>query len=560
MRSCRILCLVLCAIAAGAATSTWLDLVAPVMTPAEKKLYLSLSPEARGKFEEDFWSGKAITGEEYFKRIQYVDSAFGSSKPASGANTDPGRVYLALGPPTKVTRLPSSRIFVPLEIWYYDVVPGVLNTELRLIFYQKNSMGLPRLYSPTADTIRALLVPQAATRSMFGPNDQISESDIRNILKVPPAEDEVVSAAVNVATGIRFTGNDEILGQISSPEAILRRPPETRVHSRFMVSRPKLDMLVTPSGYGGSQVDFRLETSAQRQVDVEVLQDSVTVYQNRLQLKFSKAPAIEYTHRLDLLPGAYQAVFTVDGKSFPYSLVVKEQAALSEIFRTDPGTDVSRRQTPFEFEGQQLHLNPYGTVAAVALASPGKVTWMLRRGAEVLWRSITDGQQFARVELPSAGLAPGAYQLEAVSADASRSTEFVLAKEPRESPELTAISFNANLAPALRYALVGHQWLLRGKLDEARKSLDASLSKGATADAMVELARVDVMAGRLDDARDRVRRVLASQPNDFQALSVLAYIETKFQDYLVAAELYRRALAVQDSPALRVALAKLPKE
>jgi Tfp pilus assembly protein PilF len=77
---------------------------------------------------------------------------------------------------------------------------------------------------------------------------------------------------------------------------------------------------------------------------------------------------------------------------------------------------------------------------------------------------------------------------------------------------------------------------------------------------MVELARVDVMAGRLDDARDRVRRVLASQPNDFQALSVLAYIETKFQDYLVAAELYRRALAVQDSPALRVALAKLPKE
>ena len=147
----------------AAQSTTWLDLVSPILTSAEKKAYLSLSPSARENFEETFWSGKTITAEEYFKRIQFVDSQFGSSKPASGANTDPGRVYLALGPPTKITRLPSSRIFVPMEIWYYDVVPGILNTELRLIFYQKNSIGLPKLYSPTVDTIRALLIPQAAT-------------------------------------------------------------------------------------------------------------------------------------------------------------------------------------------------------------------------------------------------------------------------------------------------------------------------------------------------------------------------------------------------------------
>ena len=99
---------------------------------------------------------------------------------------------------------------------------------------------------------------------------------------------------------------------------------------------------------------------------------------------------------------------------------------------------------------------------------------------------------------------------------------------------------------------------MRGNLDEARKHLEASLSQGATTDAQVELARVDALAGRLDEARDRVRRVLADRPNDFQGLAVLAYIETKFQDYTVAADLYRRALAVQDSPALRTALAKLP--
>jgi len=41
--------------------------------------------------------------------------------------------------------------------------------------------------------------------------------------------------------------------------------------------------------------------------------------------------------------------------------------------------------------------------------------------------------------------------------------------------------------------------------------------------------------------------------------SVFAYIETRFRDYAVAAELYR-ALAVQESPVVRAALAKLPVE
>jgi hypothetical protein len=233
---------------------------------------------------------------------------------------------------------------------------------------------------------------------------------------------------------------------------------------------------------------------------------------------------------------------------------------MSEIVRTDEGTDVDHRQTPFEFEGKQFHLNANGKFAVVALPRPGKVKWIVRRGAELLWKSTTDATQFATVELPSTNLVPGTYQLEAVTDTDARTTEFVVSKATRETPEVAVISFNANLAPALRLAFVGHQWLMRGKLDEARKSLDASISKGATAESQIELARVDVLASRLDEARDRVRRVLAARPNDFQALSVLAYIETKFQDYQVAADLYRRALALQDSPALRAALTQLPKQ
>ncbi len=306
-------------------------------------------------------------------------------------------------------------------------------------------------------------------------------------------------------------------------------------------------------------MDLQLETSAQRQINFEVLDDSVTVYQNQTQLNFSKSQPIEYTHRLDLLPGSYQVMFTVDGKTYGYPLRVKEQIVMSEIFRTGSGTPVIRRQTPFEFEGKQLHLDANGKYAAVVLSRPEKVIWMLRRGAEVLWRSVSDAEAFATVELPTTGLAPGTYQLEAVTANDSRTAEFVMTRENTDVPEATSISFNANLAPALRFAAIGHQWLLRGNLAEARKSLDASISKGVTRETEVELARVDALAGRLDEARERARRLLAARPDDFQALSVLAYVETKFQDYAVAAELYRRALAVQDSPALRAALSHLPK-
>lgn len=543
-----------------AQSGTWFDLVSPILTAPEKKAYFKLSPSDREAFEENFFKNKSISADEYFRRVQYVDAMFGSSKPASGANTDPGRVYLALGAPTKITHLPSSRIFVPLDIWYYDVVPGILNTELRLIFYQKNSVGLPKLYSPTVETIRALLIPQAATDGMFGPNDDITENDIRNNLNVPPAEDEVISAAVNIATGIKYSGNDQILGQITSPEALLRKPPETRVTSRLILSKPKLDIVQTPSPYGVAQVDLNLETSAQKQLDIEVLQETASVYKNQLHLGFAKSTAVAYTHRLDLLPGSYQLMFTVDGRNYAYPLIVKEGPTMSDILRSDALTPVEQRRTAFEFDGQQVHLSSTGKFAAVFLPAPEKVTWMLRRGAEVAWRSISEAKPLAIVELPTSGIQPGTYQLEAVTAGEARSTSYTVAKDAPERSDTTLLSFNANLAPSLRAAFVAHQWIMRGNLDQARKNLELSLSKGSTPDAQVELARVEAFSGQLDAARDRVRRVLADRPNDFQALAVLAYIETKFQDYPAAAELYRRALAVEDSPALRTALAKLPTQ
>ena len=469
--------------------STWLASVSPVITPARKKTYLSLSPEQQQVFQENFWAAKAVTPAEYYRRLQYVDSNYGSTKTASGANTDPGRVYLSLGPPDRITRIPSSRIFAPLEIWYYNTVPAIhLDTELHLIFYQKNSLGLLKLYSPTLDTVRTLLLPQSSTISMFGPNDDLTESTIRQNLNVGPAEDEVITAAVGVASGIKHTGNDEILARVTSPEFILRKPQETAVNSHFFVSRPPIRVIQANSPYGGRQVDFALTASAGHQVDMQVLDGAVTVYQNKLHLKFEHSEAIQYIHRLDLLPGSYSVVFSFDGRSYPYSLTIPEQPAMGDILRVN---DVPQSRKP-------LAPAENGPIALVSLPAPGTVTWTFRKGLQVLQKSSSQGSEFASFNLPT-HLEPATYELQATYAGESRTTEIVIGQTATEP---TILSYNANLQPALRWSFLGHQWLLRNNLTQARQCLETSLSLAVTKSAEVELARAEALSGDWDAARD----------------------------------------------------------
>jgi hypothetical protein len=96
-----------------------------------------------------------------------------------------------------------------------------------------------------------------------------------------------------------------------------------------------LDVIESPSEYAGSQIDLRLETTVAREIDLEVIEGDSTVYQNRLHLGSSKAGLIQYTHRLDLLPGSYRFIFTVDGTPNPYTVDVTADHAMGEIFRAD---------------------------------------------------------------------------------------------------------------------------------------------------------------------------------------------------------------------------------
>jgi GWxTD domain-containing protein len=528
------------------------------MTPAEKKLYATMNQREREKFEEEFWNNKSIGAEEYFRRMDYIDAVYGASKAGSGANTDPGRVYLSLGPPSKVTQIPSSRILVPLEIWYYDTAPGLLNTELRLIFFRKRSSGLMKLYSPTLDTMRALLLPQASLADgVFGPNDDLTEAALRKTLTLPPSEDEVITAAVNVAPGIKYSGNDEVLAKIQSPEIMLRRDLRPLVESKFVANRPKLDVLLSKSPYGGMQADFSLLATAKQSIGLEVLEGVATTYQNVVNLKFDSAQPVHYLHRLDLLPGSYRVLLTVDGRLYGYPLEVPLESALSDAMILSE-TSSGSRQTPFEFEDRCFAPDVYGNFAVVALPDSGEVSWTVRRGLDIVWRAKSHANSVAILPLAFDGLTPGKYDVEASFRGRSSSTAFFLkgvSADVGASPKL--VSYNANLSPASREAFIGHGYLLRGRMTDALFHLNRALGRTTLPEAQVDLARIDAMSGRWDEARARLKPLLSADPNRFDALCVFAYVEAQLQDYEVAAEYYRRALSIHDSPALRIALAQL---
>ncbi len=309
---------------AFATVDLWLDRVAPIVTREERALYEGLADEkAREVFRQGFFANKDVTEEEYMERLAYVDAKYGTDKPGSGANTDPGRLYLALGAPLSVQRLPSSRIFYATEIWYYDHVPNLpVKSRLQFLFFRPRDTGEMKLFSPQVHTFRALVIQNAGTRGLFPQNDVITEGDILNRLKPSPAELDVVDAAMGVAKGVRNSGNSEILYLASSPRAMLAKPrrPDVQSSIRFSMERPKLEWEQSRTENRIPAIDLRFHVKVRGKLRLEVpgLDAFETV------LPDNGLHQAVYRHRLFLLPGQYTIFLEVDGFRTGYVLDVKK--------------------------------------------------------------------------------------------------------------------------------------------------------------------------------------------------------------------------------------------
>lgn len=429
-----------------------------------------------------------------------------------------------------------------------------MSSELRLIFYLKNGLGFYKLYSPTLDTIRALLTPQANTIGMFGPNQQITQADLQTQLATRPAENEVAEAAVSVSPGIMNEGNEEILSKILSPALVLSKPLHPDVHSRFLLAHEGFTPVLASSPYGGTQADLSFVVPVRHDLGLEVRQAGIIVYQSHVHLGFERAQSIQYVHRLDLLKGRYTIIVSADDSRFAYPLTINGSPEAT-LYRAASCSANSRGNGPFIFSGECLAPSSDGSRAVFASAAGRRVTWRIYRGSSTLWkRTSTEPAIASVIDLPLHDLAAGSYELEATDGDQTRS--IALEIKPQAEAQPVVVSYNANLAPGRRLAFMGHQWLLRGDIARAQAAIKSSLAAmpSGNDEAWIELSRAEALAGQYDDARDVLRPILDAQPKNVEALVTLAFIETKLQDFPVAADLYRRALTLRDTPEIRLAL------
>jgi GWxTD domain-containing protein len=145
----------------------WLHLVAYIMLPAERDVFLSLPNDLdRDAFIDAFWKQRDPTPatpqneykEEIVKRFQYVNSFYhrGTSRP--GWMTDMGRIYMIMGAPASIERFENVSGLYPTQVWYYygDKAKGQ-PTNFAMIFYQARG-GEFRLYSPVGDGPESLIV------------------------------------------------------------------------------------------------------------------------------------------------------------------------------------------------------------------------------------------------------------------------------------------------------------------------------------------------------------------------------------------------------------------
>lgn len=191
------------------------EVVAPLVTPEEKKIYLSLAaPYQRTAFREEFWRIRSKEGLKPplgpdFKR-RYEERLEAANQKYGGWRSDAGRIVLALGEPASVAAIDCPETYRPIEVWAMAPAPDAPRVPL-LIFYRDFVSGPLKLWTPVLGG-EALLSPTASgTASSL---NQVLLSHCGPLSRSPicPKECDVLLSAYNA---LQQQGNLAALGQLA---------------------------------------------------------------------------------------------------------------------------------------------------------------------------------------------------------------------------------------------------------------------------------------------------------------------------------------------------------
>lgn len=564
-------------IASQELSNEWIKDVAPLLLAGEESAYRNLSQdEEREQFQREFWASRSVTREEYYRRLAYIDHEFGSGKQGSGWNTDQGRVYLTLGEPHALVRLPESRIFYPMEIWRYRAVPEAgIHAQMDLLFYRRRDAGLPKLYSPTLDTVRALLRPNPATRGMFPANDIVSSNDLLERLNVSPAEVDFAEAAFSITKGIKGLGNDELLAVVTSPARALERGRKTMVQSRFLASMPiQIQWHAFRTSDVGGVVDIAVECSAARTFRLEVLDGPRLIDAWQTNLPLSQTEDLVYLHRAYLLTGRYTVRAYADGAKTATEITIPGPGQEGMVLPAEADLSWNGGASPFAYGNMRLlpSASPRMLVASVPTASGPDIAWRVRQGS----RNVASGKiaasrtnpknpeaadeeshRFVHMELPE--LDPGDYVAE-LECGSLRSSAPLRVLPGTASPR-SRVVYSANLGPGADRLAWGRQLAVRRDYAIAEASLSvAARNPQLAADALTLMAKLRHIQGDSVAGNELLDRVLRTTPQHFDALATYGFSKANTGDRESALAYFRRAIMLREDATIANAIASLERD
>src|SRR6266700_982326 len=150
---------------------TWItDEVNYIITNEERNVFLALpTNDDRDKFIEHFWELRnPISGaptntykEDIYQRIAYAKQYL------DGVHSPMGQVYVTLGEPKQKAKYYGRADVRPMEIWFYQNVNPALPPYFYVVFFDRDSNGTMRLYSPYMDG------PSKLATSVLTVNDNV---------------------------------------------------------------------------------------------------------------------------------------------------------------------------------------------------------------------------------------------------------------------------------------------------------------------------------------------------------------------------------------------------
>jgi len=234
---------------------TWLtDEVNYIITNDEKNAFLELNTDLeRDKFIDRFWELRnPVPGSpdntyktEIYRRIEYAKQYL------DGIHSDMGRTYITLGEPKQRAKYYGRQEVRPMEIWFYENTNPALPPHFYVVFFDKDSNGTMRYYSPYMDG------PSGLATSVVNVNDNkhalqaidraLGREVARTTLSLIPGE------PVDLQNGTASLSSDVLIGTIKNlanhpltkDDLNLKRAAESVTH-RIVLGDEYLDVITVP--------------------------------------------------------------------------------------------------------------------------------------------------------------------------------------------------------------------------------------------------------------------------------------------------------------------------